>query len=704
MKLSIGMIVKNEEKYLERCLNGIKPILDSIDSELIITDTGSSDRTVEIAKQFTENVLHFEWIGDFAAARNTAFEIVRGEWFMFLDADEIFKSCDSIIDFFNTGEYLKYNSASFVIRNHFSSVDSTGNNYYSDFSAPRLTRMRQNTRFVGEVHETLNTYGHPLKRLDDVADHYGYMYTDENMKLAKAKRNVELLYKKLETSSEDEREMLYLQLYECLLNLDPQEAEKYMQLGIDYCIKRKSFVLTAFYSDKAYDCYAKEKYEEVLKVCSDYFSMDKAIRPGALTTDAEMRGYEALTYYNLERYSEALEQFEKYFDVYRQVKSGNLQTSDSLLQTYEIATDRNFIPIFSNFLTCCEHENMFNLAANYMQMMPISKYSVFKEHVAILVPQCFGIMKHFGYESAYKYYSRFDDFGKKLFRESLSVQLFSDENREQLLNAVADIARHDSEMNEKLGIYKDYFSGSKANPEKIRIFSEKYSIIDNVDLFYIVIDCGADVSQLFKAKDFEMKVCVYKCCMSVTGFYNVISTYSVNSIENTDDIPLVVKFTELCMKTIPVYRAKVGKDVPEIDGLFTLYAEMGARYAKEKSKTLDEVSPDMKAAKLASEMNNARSERKFKDCFALMKEAVVTYPAIAPVISEYQKCVTAEFEEFQRNQPVNEMERLALMIKRNIRGAISVGDRDTALKTLEQYRMINPSDPDIEYLINELNE
>ena len=47
------MIVKNEEKYLERCLTALKPILDNVDSELIIADTGSADRTVEIAKKFS---------------------------------------------------------------------------------------------------------------------------------------------------------------------------------------------------------------------------------------------------------------------------------------------------------------------------------------------------------------------------------------------------------------------------------------------------------------------------------------------------------------------------------------------------------------------------------------------------------------------------------------------------------------------------
>ena len=56
MLLSIGMIVKNEEKYLEQCLTGLKQILDNVDSELIIADTGSTDRTVEIAKKLNLSI------------------------------------------------------------------------------------------------------------------------------------------------------------------------------------------------------------------------------------------------------------------------------------------------------------------------------------------------------------------------------------------------------------------------------------------------------------------------------------------------------------------------------------------------------------------------------------------------------------------------------------------------------------------------
>ncbi|MCH5186354.1 MAG: glycosyltransferase, partial [Oscillospiraceae bacterium] len=58
MILSVGLIVKNEEKYLRRCLDGLKPILNALDAELIITDTGSTDGTLEIAREFTDKIYH----------------------------------------------------------------------------------------------------------------------------------------------------------------------------------------------------------------------------------------------------------------------------------------------------------------------------------------------------------------------------------------------------------------------------------------------------------------------------------------------------------------------------------------------------------------------------------------------------------------------------------------------------------------------
>jgi glycosyltransferase involved in cell wall biosynthesis len=85
MDLSLCMIVKNEEASLPQTLNSVKTIVD----EMIVLDTGSTDRTVEVAKQLGAEVHHFPWCNDFATARNEALKYVRGKWVLVLDADEV---------------------------------------------------------------------------------------------------------------------------------------------------------------------------------------------------------------------------------------------------------------------------------------------------------------------------------------------------------------------------------------------------------------------------------------------------------------------------------------------------------------------------------------------------------------------------------------------------------------------------------------
>jgi len=83
--LSACLIVKNEEHRLSQCLESVKSLAD----EIIIVDTGSSDRTVTIAKKFQARVSHFLWCDDFAKARNYAITRAKGKWIIIIDADEM---------------------------------------------------------------------------------------------------------------------------------------------------------------------------------------------------------------------------------------------------------------------------------------------------------------------------------------------------------------------------------------------------------------------------------------------------------------------------------------------------------------------------------------------------------------------------------------------------------------------------------------
>ncbi len=85
MKISLAMIVKNEEKVLRECLNSVKDIVD----EMVLVDTGSEDDTVDIAKEFGAKLYEFKWCNDFSFARNFAAEKCSGDWILVLDADEV---------------------------------------------------------------------------------------------------------------------------------------------------------------------------------------------------------------------------------------------------------------------------------------------------------------------------------------------------------------------------------------------------------------------------------------------------------------------------------------------------------------------------------------------------------------------------------------------------------------------------------------
>lgn len=84
MNLSVCLIVKDEEDYLPGCLESVKDA-----DEIIVVDTGSTDSTVEIAKEYTDQIAYVDWKDDFSMARNVARANARGDWIYSIDADHI---------------------------------------------------------------------------------------------------------------------------------------------------------------------------------------------------------------------------------------------------------------------------------------------------------------------------------------------------------------------------------------------------------------------------------------------------------------------------------------------------------------------------------------------------------------------------------------------------------------------------------------
>src|SRR3989344_1140212 len=83
--ISLCMIAKNEEKNIAECLNSVKDVAD----EIIIVDTGSTDKTKKIAEKFNANIVGFKWADDFSAARNESLKHATKDWILVLDCDEV---------------------------------------------------------------------------------------------------------------------------------------------------------------------------------------------------------------------------------------------------------------------------------------------------------------------------------------------------------------------------------------------------------------------------------------------------------------------------------------------------------------------------------------------------------------------------------------------------------------------------------------
>ncbi|MGN0688388.1 MAG: glycosyltransferase family 2 protein [Oscillospiraceae bacterium] len=362
MLLSIGMIVKNEEKYLDRCLSALLPLIEKIDCELIIADTGSTDNTVHIAKKYTDKVYSFKWVDDFSAARNYTLEKASGKWFMFIDADEVISDIDELVDFFRLGECERYNSAVYKQRNY---SDLTLKDY-SDYEVQRIVRVTEKTRFEKPIHEVLQPFSPPTKRLETVAHHYGYIYTSEKQKTDKFRRNTSLLLKRLE-SEENPDSLIYLQLSQSFSLYDKEKALEYLDIGVKKSMEEKSPVFFPLFAEKAALYYKERDWEKTAQVCRDYFSARKGLSPLRAATDAEMHGFCALSLQYLGRFDEAYEEHLRYREIYREISDGTLYTADMTLSCFYIANPSNLLAMTASFVDVCIALNRFETAAEQLE-------------------------------------------------------------------------------------------------------------------------------------------------------------------------------------------------------------------------------------------------------------------------------------------------------------------------------------------------
>ncbi len=186
MTIGLVMIVKNESRSLAKCLSRAQKLVDGI----YITDTGSTDDTIEIAKRYGSHVSAFEWNNDFAAARNYALAQSPCDWNLVLDADEylISGTREDLQEFMESGDRLG------AVRLHNSYREANGE---ISKSYEYITRFfPKGTVYEGRMHEQVVS-ALPIVPLPLIFDHDGYLQE------GKGDRNLKVLLEELEEEPDD---------------------------------------------------------------------------------------------------------------------------------------------------------------------------------------------------------------------------------------------------------------------------------------------------------------------------------------------------------------------------------------------------------------------------------------------------------------------------------------------------------------------
>ncbi|MGD6794231.1 glycosyltransferase [Metabacillus indicus] len=251
--LSLCMIVRNEEKCLEKCLSSIGNFVD----EIIVVDTGSTDGTIEIAKKFTDKVFHHKWKNDFSEARNFSLSKATSDYILVLDADEYIKNPEGLLNDLNNDKdcYI------FEIQN----LLSNGSSYIH--RAYRMFRNHRGLLYKNKLHEQINleVFPNALTATSTVTIfHTGYISTVFKDK-EKGNRNLRIIEEAVKLNPNDYN--LYNLGRAQLTIANYKDAIE--SFSKSYKLNKKSVYMPDLLNKMSLSLMELNRYEDALKIVKD---------------------------------------------------------------------------------------------------------------------------------------------------------------------------------------------------------------------------------------------------------------------------------------------------------------------------------------------------------------------------------------------------------------------------------------------------
>ncbi|MBQ7428768.1 MAG: glycosyltransferase [Butyrivibrio sp.] len=192
--LTISLLTSNRASTIEKCLDSLTHLRNTISSELIIVDTGCNEDMLAKIRNYTDKIIKYNWKNDFADARNVQIQAASGDWFLYIDDDEWFEDTTEIEDFFLSDRWQKVDACWYLQRNY---QDMAGLSY-SDDLVSRMFALIQGIHFEGCIHEYFTPFSGKFDICHSFVHHYGYVFTDEKQRYQHSLRNLSLCLEELQ--------------------------------------------------------------------------------------------------------------------------------------------------------------------------------------------------------------------------------------------------------------------------------------------------------------------------------------------------------------------------------------------------------------------------------------------------------------------------------------------------------------------------
>ncbi|MBO5341779.1 MAG: glycosyltransferase [Lachnospiraceae bacterium] len=261
---SICIIAKNEEKRIDRCLSAAS----KLNAEIVVIDTGSTDKTKELALKYTDKIYDFEWCNDFSAARNFSIDKAGHDWILVLD-------CDEYVEDFDIQKLQEFMEPTFhhyvgviLRRNQMNNDDTCMDDWVERFF------HRKHFHYEGIIHEQVrDNRGCAIARCEIpiTVYHDGYVDTPENLQ-KKALRNETLLLEALK--KEPDNPYIYHQLGQAASMAGKTEtAAQYYEKGLSYNPSPDLYyaqLMTVAYGETLLSLHRYKDALQLEKVYNDY--------------------------------------------------------------------------------------------------------------------------------------------------------------------------------------------------------------------------------------------------------------------------------------------------------------------------------------------------------------------------------------------------------------------------------------------------